>query len=216
MGWKTTLAASAVVSVAAFAAQAGVVLSDNFDTGTFTGNWTGDSDFSSPSSYAPYGGGSNASTDHVGPGFYGNLCQGGVGGCVDLDGSSGTGNDPAGVLESKTSFGLASYTLTFDLAGNERGAAAQTTDIYLGGTLEESIGPLASTAAWTPYSFTFTGSGNLTFVEVGPSDQQGNVLDNVTLTSSVPEPATWALMLVGFGALGGAVRGRRGKAIAAI
>ena len=38
--------------------------------------------------------------------------------------------------------------------------------------------------------------------------------DNVRLTSSVPEPATWALMLVGFGAIGYAAR-RRSKAIAA-
>lgn len=30
-----------------------------------------------------------------------------------------------------------------------------------------------------------------------------------TLTGSVPEPATWAMMIVGFGAVGSAVRGRR-------
>jgi len=32
--------------------------------------------------------------------------------------------------------------------------------------------------------------------------------------TSVPEPATWAMMLVGFGALGAAARGRRGKVVA--
>ncbi len=40
------------------------------------------------------------------------------------------------------------------------------------------------------------------------------VWDNVVLTSSVPEPATWALMLTGFGAIGYAAR-RRAKAVAA-
>jgi hypothetical protein len=38
--------------------------------------------------------------------------------------------------------------------------------------------------------------------------------DNVSLTSSAPEPATWALMLMGFGGLGLALRARRGVAVA--
>jgi hypothetical protein len=32
----------------------------------------------------------------------------------------------------------------------------------------------------------------------------------------VPEPASWAMMLVGFGAIGAAIRGRRRGAVAAI
>jgi hypothetical protein len=32
--------------------------------------------------------------------------------------------------------------------------------------------------------------------------------ENVTL-AAVPEPATWAMMIIGFGAMGGMVRGRR-------
>jgi hypothetical protein len=35
------------------------------------------------------------------------------------------------------------------------------------------------------------------------------LLDNVSLT--VPEPATWAMMLVGFGAAGAGLRRRRAK-----
>ncbi|HEY7901172.1 MAG TPA: PEPxxWA-CTERM sorting domain-containing protein [Caulobacteraceae bacterium] len=190
------------------AASAGIVLQDNFNAGTPGGNWAGDSIFSSPSSYPGYAGSNaNASTDLVGGAFYGSLCNPGQGNCVDLDGSTGNGNNPAGVLESIASFAAHTYTLTFDLAGNQRGAPSQTTDIYLGSQLVGAI-TLASGDPWATHTLTFTGSGNLAFVEVGPSDNQGNVLDNVTL-SAVPEPAAWALMLAGFAGLGAAMRRRR-------
>ena len=35
-----------------------------------------------------------------------------------------------------------------------------------------------------------------------------------SLTSAVPEPASWAMMLIGFGALGGALRNRRKSVVA--
>jgi hypothetical protein len=37
---------------------------------------------------------------------------------------------------------------------------------------------------------------------------------SATPTLTVPEPATWAIMLLGFGALGGALRNRRGQLVA--
>jgi len=44
----------------------------------------------------------------------------------------------------------------------------------------------------------------------GPEGTFGNVLiGGLTLTESVPEPATWAMMLLGFGAMGVAFRRRR-------
>ena len=49
----------------------------------------------------------------------------------------------------------------------------------------------------------FTGvSGQLSFTDLGPSNQQGNLLDNVSVTTGVPEPSTWAMMLAGFLGLG--------------
>jgi len=54
-----------------------------------------------------------------------------------------------------------------------------------------------------PVTLYFTNvSGPLTFTELGPSDQQGNLIDNVVVTTGVPEPSTWAMMLLGFAGLG--------------
>lgn len=48
------------------------------------------------------------------------------------------------------------------------------------------------------------------------ADGYANQLDNIVVNAAagVPEPASWALMLVGFGAVGGAMRGRRRSVVA--
>ena len=204
---KSLLSAAGIAAavLAAQAAQAGVVLSDNFNSDAQMLNWSGDATFSSlpgPLSQSP----NIASTDLIGTGFF-DLYPGN-GNYVDLDGSTGYGNTPfAGILQSNASFGAGTYTVSFDLGGNARGAAAQTTEVYLGSTLVASL-TLDSDSALTSYTYTVsTTGGNLAFDELGPSDQQGNILDNVTLTS-VPEPASWAMMLLGVTAIGGAMRRR--------
>ncbi|MEO5493569.1 MAG: PEPxxWA-CTERM sorting domain-containing protein, partial [Sphingomonas sp.] len=75
----------------------------------------------------------------------------------------------------------------------------------------------------------FTGSSWATFAHTGSTltigfraagagwqggDDEAWGLDNfrvtaINATGGVPEPATWAMMLVGFGAIGGALRSRR-------
>lgn len=80
------------------------------------------------------------------------------------------------------------------------------------------------------------GNGSNSLFNINPGDLTGNILlvaasfDNDhhtdgfklssltvnTVTSAVPEPATWAMMIGGFGLIGGAMRRRRGvKAVAA-
>jgi hypothetical protein len=181
-----TLLASVAGAQSSYAA---VVLFDNFNSDPQQLNWAGDSTFTST---APPG-----STDLIGTGFYD--FYPGNGNYVDMDGSTGSGNNPAGQLTSNASFGPGNYTLSFMLGGNARGAPAQTTDIQLGSFLQSitlnSGDPLAL------YTFAFgTTGGQLLFTELGPSDQQGNILDNVSL--AVPEPSTWAMLLLGFGGLG--------------
>jgi hypothetical protein len=201
--------AGAVALVAGLAlaasSNAAVVLSDNFDAAVPDQlNWAGDSVFLATS---PPG-----SVDLIGAGgsfdFYP-----GNGSYLDLDGSSGTGNDPAGEITSILSFGPGSYTLSFYLGGNARGAPAQTTRVILGDFSTDIT--LASGNPLTHYTFSFNtaSAGSLIFRELGPSNQQGNILDNVSL--AVPEPATWAMMILGFGGVGAMVRRRHGLRAAA-
>jgi len=199
---KILLAGFAAAALMAGHASAGVVLLDNFNSdGPPVLNWPGDATFTST--------GAPGSVDLIGapPPFF-DLAPGN-GFYVDLDGSSGTGNDPAGQLTSVLSFGAGTYTLHFDLAGNLRGAPDQSTTVSLG-DFAVTLTPTASTN-FVNHSFTFTTAtaGKLVFTEHGPSDQQGNLLDNVELQTGVPEPTTWALMLVGFGGLGAMLRANR-------
>jgi len=205
MRTKILFGAVAAAVLVAGSASAAVVLSDNFNSdGPPILNWPGDATFTSV--------GPPGSVDLIGapPPFFD--LQPGNGFYVDLDGSSGSGNDPAGQLVSTVSFDAGTYTVHFDLAGNLRNAPDQSTTVSLG-DFSTTLTP-SNTTHFTPHSFTFTTAtaGKLTFTEHGPSDQQGNLLDNVQLVSGVPEPATWAMMLVGFGGLGGLLRAQRRKA----
>ena len=175
---------------------ASVVLSDNFNSDTQMLNWTGDSTFTVVPDPPAQG---QSSVDLIGVGgpydFYP-----GNGNYVDLDGTTGNGNDPAGVIKSNAAFAAGQYSLTFDLGGNARGASAQTTTITLGSYTDAIT--LNSGDPLTLYTLNFTTTGgNLTFTDQGPSDQQGNILDNVTL-SSTPIPAALPLFAGGLGILG--------------
>lgn len=65
----------------------------------------------------------------------------------------------------------------------------------------------------TTGTFNFgSGFSNISFFTI--SSQEGGsdnsfVLDNITIAGAVPEPATWAMMLIGFGAVGAAMRRRK-------
>ena len=66
-------------------------------------------------------------------------------------------------------------------------------------------------------TFTFIGTGSDTLSIAAKTDSAYWHLDDVSVTGGsvpggVPEPATWAMMLVGFGGLGAVVRRRRASA----
>jgi hypothetical protein len=115
--------------------------------------------------------------------------------------------------------GAGTYQLSFLYSprpGNP--ATSNGIEVFLNGVELAPPGLLAlaggATTQWSTISVpTFTAKAGdvLTFSAEGTSDSLGGYVDNITL-SAVPEPATWAVMLMGFGGLGVAMRSRRRQA----
>jgi PEP-CTERM motif len=109
-----------------------------------------------------------------------------------------------------------SYLLSF-LYSPRPGRPASTNgiEVYLNGLLFNPPGTITgaggSGTSWSTVSigkFYAAAGSKLTFKAVGSNDSFGGYVDNITLTA-VPEPATWAFMILGFGLVGGAVRSRK-------
>jgi len=135
---------------------------------------------------------------------------------VDLTGQSNT--KPYGGIEQTIATTTGGhYVLTFDLGastlynGGDFGPAALTASA---GSASElfTLSP-DSTNEWVTETLDFTATGSTTTVEfLADSDftSEYTGLDNVSVTSTVPEPAGWTMMLAGFSGLGVAMRRRRG------
>ncbi len=200
-----TLLVSSLLAVGATGANVGVLFSDNFNSYAYQLNWV------PPSSVwtVPVG-----SVDLIGETTTGTFYDfyPGNGGYVDLDGTT----PQAGTLQTAESFGPGAYTLSFDLGGNARGDVDKTTTITLGDWSQSLT--LASGAAYTLYTYTFTTTGgNLSFGDNTVGDQDiGNILDNVTLSTGIPEASTWAMLGLGFAGLGFAGFRARRSAVSAL
>jgi PEP-CTERM motif len=159
---------------------------------------------------------------------------------VDLDGSTEQG----GTLATKQTFSYdagQTVTLSLDIGGSERtgtdglfggfqfsGAPSITgvtttgfTDNSLTGNQLLGTAQLASTAPFQSFTITFTAlsGGSLTaMVGTTSHDDMGPLLDDVSISESlvegVPEPASWAMMILGLGGAG--VMLRRGRATVAV
>ncbi|WP_296598348.1 PEPxxWA-CTERM sorting domain-containing protein [Phenylobacterium sp.] len=138
---------------------------------------------------------------------------------VDLLGTSSQGS----IYQALTLETGKTYRLSFDYSNNPFIAgAAMTFGIAIDGTLAvvESVGHSGATTNamdWQTYTLEFTAIGSsaaIYFNNTAGNPGSGMYLDSVALydisePAAVPEPATWALMISGFGLAGTALRQRR-------
>jgi hypothetical protein len=101
---------------------------------------------------------------------------------------------------------------------NTGGADLIADDFYSPTTGVDVNGILVSTGAGATervfaISLDNPGATQTDFFSINPNGQF--LIDNGTFSTAVPEPASWAMMLVGFGGLGVAMRTRRKALVAA-
>ena len=113
------------------------------------------------------------------------------------------------------------YTLSFEwAAGQLRSRDGATTEqlAYSLGNVQYATNiinnPSHGFSGWTTVTRNFTATSTsqvLSFLSVGTPNGLPPIalLDNVSLTAAVPEPATWGMMMLGFGAMGFAMRRAR-------
>jgi hypothetical protein len=150
-------------------------------------------------------------------------CAGNAGKCVDLAGTPGAvgGTFTSNVLNAANS----TVTVQFLYSGAQRGIAgamflAELVNASNGAVVSSWASPaLAATAPFTSQSLTGNvGSARqfqVRFTHLGGTSNVvfGAIIDNVSF-STVPEPSTWLLMIMGFGMIASQLR-RRHVALAA-
>lgn len=137
---------------------------------------------------------------------------------IDLSSSNaGSVSQTISTIAGKT------YKVFFSLSGNPDGGLGQKIAVSsvsgsVPGISTYTVGPANSRAnmLWQRYSYIFTAfdtTSDLTFASATRTPY-GPALDNVSITA-VPEPETWALLVVGMGLVGLSARRGNRKAVAA-
>ena len=131
---------------------------------------------------------------------------------LDLVGYGSTG----GISQTFSTIAGRTYTLAFSYANNPFGGPAFAQAAVVFGGVSSLVGHSSSSDAnfdWKSFSQSFvagaTGPSTLSFTETIGGGNAGIMLDAVSVTSGVPELATWAMMIIGFGGVALQLRRRR-------
>ena len=106
------------------------------------------------------------------------------------------------------------YTFSFAYSNNAFAGATARSATYSVGGLTGTVTHSSATPDnldWNVFRGSFTATGSTTTLSFTERDGAGNagvLLDDVSVVA-VPEPATWAMMIAGFGLVGGVARRRR-------
>lgn len=119
-----------------------------------------------------------------------------------------------GVTQTISTMAGHKYLLTFDLGSSSRWGLPDGLTATAGSASQSFLSTLTGINNWENHVLEFTASGDTTVISFrGNAGNNYIGLDNVTIrdlgVGGVPEPATWAMLLTGFGAMG--VRMRRGR-----
>ena len=134
---------------------------------------------------------------------------------INATGSTISFVDPtSGVATTSNGFG---FTVPGLNLGGGYYAGATLTFLGLGGNVlgTQSFAPVGPSESRTPFAYAndFVGIASVAFTRIeNPRGLALAPIDDVTFTlnaAAVPEPAAWAMMIGGFGLVGGALRRRR-------
>ena len=208
---RKMLAASVAALLLPVSAQAATIVNGSFELGT------------DPGVFTTLGNGSTAITGWtvggLGIDYIGSYWQAADGNrSIDL-----SGNDKGSISQLLTGLTVGrEYQVNFSLAGNPDGGGSTKVAVASDGGSQTSVyffdqtGNTRDSMGWTAQSFRFIATdttANLTF-SATLNNPYGPALDNVSI-AGVPEPATWGLMILGMGAVGGMMRRRKATLAAA-
>ena len=185
MSVKFIVSAIGLILAGSSANAAELIVNGGFETGDFTG-WTRS-------------------------GTLGNTSVNAAAADTGSFGASFSPNQVGSILQNLATVVGRTYTLRFDLAHDIGPAAAiNSFSVDFGGVPLQSFGNFGA-LPYTPLTFTVIATTAVTQLKFNFRDARitSFSLDNVSLTDNVPEPATWALLVGGFGLVGATMRRRR-------